>query len=118
MTRKGKGGKRGLNREIRNTGRGGLRQMLACKAGQIIEVNPAHTSQTRSACGVIDADSRRSQASFVCVACNNKQNADLNAARNMLASATGATARGGAFGLPTSTTREMDAELAHVKLCI
>ena len=118
MTRKGKGGKRGLNREIRNTGWGGLRQMLAYKAGQIIEVNPAYTSQTCSACGVIDADSRRSQASFVCVACNHTQNADLNAARNILASATGATARREAFGLPTSTTREMDAELAHVKLCI
>ena len=118
MTRKGKGGKRGLNREIRNTGWGGLRQMIAYKAGQIIEVNPAYTSQTCSACGVIDADSRRSQASFVCVACNHTQNADLNAARNILASATGATARRGAFGLPTSTTREMDAELAHVKLCI
>ena len=117
MTRKGKGGKCGLNREIRNTGRGGLRQMLACKAGQIIEVNPAHnTSQNCSACGVIDADSRRSQASFVCVACNHTQNADLNAARNILASATGATARREAFGLPTSTTRELDAELAHVQV--
>ena len=35
-------------------------------------------------------------------------NADLNAARNIRASGTGATARREAFGLPTSMTREID----------
>ena len=109
MTRKGKGGKRGLNREIRKTGWGAMRQMLGYKADAVVEIDPAYTSQTCSTCGVVDADSRRTQASFKCTACGHAQNADLNAARNILASATGATARREAFGLPTSTTREMNA---------
>ena len=86
-----------------------MRQMLGYKADAIVEIDPAYTSQTCSTCGVVDADSRRTQASFKCTACGHAQNADLNAARNILASATGATARREAFGLPTSTTREMNA---------
>ena len=100
--------KAGLNREIRMTGWGGLRRKIKYKAGAVIAINPAYTFQTCSACGVVDADARRTQASFKCVACGLAQNADLNAARNILASGTGATARREAFGLPTSMTREMD----------
>ena len=100
--------KAGLNREIRMTGWGGLRRKIEYKAGAVIAINPAYTSQTCSACGVVDADARRTQASFKCLAGGHAQNADLNAARNILASGTGATARREAFGLPTSMTREMD----------
>ena len=87
--------KAGLNREILNTGWSALRGMLAYKAGWVIAVDPAYTSQTCAACGVIDARSRRSQADFECVACGHADNADLNAAANILASGIGAAARGG-----------------------
>ena len=110
--------KAGLNRVILKTGWAALKQMFDYKASEVIEINPAYTSQTCSACGIIDANSRCSQSEFVCVACGHAQNADLNAARNILASGTGAAARRGAFGLPTPMTREMDAELARVSLCI
>ena len=100
--------KAGLNREILHTGWGAMERMLEYKALELIRIPAAYTSQTCSACGVVDADSRRSQADFTCVACGHAQNADLNAARNILASATGATARRGAFTLVTPATREMD----------
>ena len=104
--------KAGLNREILHTGWGAMERMLEYKALELIRVPAAYTSQTCSACGVIDADSRRTQASFKCVACGHAQNADLNAARNILASATGATARRGAFTLVTPVTREMDTAIS------
>ena len=91
--------KAGLNREILHTGWGAM---------ELIRIPAAFTSQTCSACGGVDANSRRSQADFTCVACGHAQNADLIAARNILASATGATARRGAFTLVTPATREMD----------
>ena len=81
-----------------------------------LAANAASSMQTRDECGVVDADSRRSQANFMCVACGYAQNADLNAARNILASATGASARRGALGLPTPATREMDTD--GVNLCM
>ena len=100
--------KAGLNRVILHTGWAALGQMLNYKAAEVIEMSAAYTSQTCSACGVIDADLRRSQSEFKRVACGHAQNADLNAARNIRASGTGATARRETFGLPTSMTREMD----------
>ena len=100
--------KAGLNREILHTGWGATERMLEYKALELIRIPAAFTWQTCSACGVVDANSRRSQADFACVACGHAQNADLNAARNILASATGATARRGAFTLVTPATREMD----------
>ena len=100
--------KAGLNREILATGWRALCSMLEYKAKELIAVNPAYTSQTCSACGVADPGSRRSQAEFRCVACGHAQNADINAARNILASGTGATARRGAFTLVTPVNREMD----------
>ena len=88
-------GNRGLNREILATGWGEVRSMLEYKAGKVVTVNPAYTSQTCAECGVIDATSRLSQSEFRCVACGHADNADVNAARNILASGTGATGRGG-----------------------
>ena len=87
--------KGGRNRAILAAGWGDLRRMLEYKAGDVIAVDPAHASETCAACGVIDARSRRSPTKFSCVACGHADNADLNAARNILASGTGAAARGG-----------------------
>ena len=103
--------KAGLNRVVRDTGWHGLRQMLGYKAGRLIAVNPAYTSQTCAECGTVDARSRRTQASFTCVACGHAANADVNAARNILASGTGAAARGGCR-VAGPANREMARELA------
>ena len=76
--------KAGLNREILNTGWADLRRMLDYKAGRVVAVDPAFTSQTCAACGAVDGRSRRSQARFRCVACGHADHADLNAAREIL----------------------------------
>ena len=95
MTASGGAHKAGLNRGIRDTGWSGLRQKLAYKAGTVVAVNPAYTSQTCHECGVVDKASRRSQAEFLCVACGHQDNADVNAAKNIMASGIGASGRGG-----------------------
>lgn len=76
--------KRGLNRAILNVGWHQIETMLAYKAGHLIKVNPAHTSQACASCGTVDSRSRKNQASFVCVACGHRDNADRNAAINIL----------------------------------
>ncbi len=53
----------------------------------VIVVNPAYTSQTCNACGVIDKASRLDQARFVCTVCGHSANADVNAAQNIAARA-------------------------------
>ncbi|GMM94177.1 RNA-guided endonuclease InsQ/TnpB family protein [Qipengyuania sp. MTN3-11] len=85
---KGVAQKRGLNRSILNVGWGSIEMMLTYKleerGGTLIKINPAYTSQTCSACGTIDKGSRESQARFVCTSCGHSENADINAAKNIL----------------------------------
>lgn len=80
--------KSGLNRELTRLGLGMLvartTQKSAKHGGQVILVNPRHTSQICSDCGHKDKSSRKSQARFQCVSCGFIINADLNAARNIL----------------------------------
>jgi putative transposase len=105
MTRSAKGtarnpgrnvrGKAGLNREILRSGWGLLVRRLEEKApGRVEKINPAYTSQRCSACGHVDAQSRESQAHFVCTACGFVGHADVDAARN-IAAGHAVTARGG-----------------------
>jgi len=97
--------KAGLNREIMRSGWGLLVRRLEEKApGRVEKINPVHTSQRCSACGHIAAESRKSQALFVCVACNFACNADVNAARN-IAAGHAVTARGG-DGITRPVNRE------------
>ena len=103
--------KSGLNREILSTGWHGLKEKLAYKCA-VVEIDPAFTSQTCNECGWVDKASRHSQAEFTCVACGHADNANLNAARNILASGIGASARRGAFALATPVTREIDRKQA------
>ena len=78
--------KTGLNRGILKSGWGLLVTRLEQKAsGRVEKVKAAYTSQTCNACKHIASESRKSQATFVCVACGHRANADVNAARNIAA---------------------------------
>jgi putative transposase len=76
--------KRGLNRSIVTAGWGKLVEQLKYKTawlgGRVVEVPAAYSSQTCSACGHVDAESRTSQATFSCTGCGFTENADINAA--------------------------------------
>ena len=48
------------------------------------EINPAYTSQRCNVCGYISRKNRTSQERFVCKSCGYKDNADCNAAKNIL----------------------------------
>ena len=80
--------KAGLNRSILDAGWSGLAEKLRYKleerGGELVEVPAAYSSQTCSACGVVDAASRRTQSEFCCVGCGHEANADINAARVIL----------------------------------
>jgi putative transposase len=64
-----------------------LGSFLAYKAKQVgvafVEVDPAYTSQTCSACGWVDKKNRRCQAVFECGRCDFVGHADHNAAINI-----------------------------------
>jgi len=64
-----------------------LRSKIVYKAKlhgvHVILVDPRNTSRACSACGCIDKANRKSQASFLCVACGHSANADYNAALNI-----------------------------------
>ena len=126
--------KSGLNRAILASGWGQMERKLAYKAGRVVFVDPAYTSQTCSRCGHAAQSNRPSQAVFRCGACGFRANADHNAAINILARAglppvpvqargTGASARRGALppchgarpGKGTPATREPDVGLGRVQ---
>ena len=102
------GAKAGMNRSMPGTGLGDLGRRIEHKALAVERCNPAYTSQTCSACGTVSADSRRSQALFECIGCGMRENADVNAAINIMASGTGASGRRGALTLVTPMNRQMD----------
>lgn len=90
--------KAGLNRAILGKGWHQLYLALESKArytgSRIVKVHPAFTSQTCCACGVVDPKSRESQACFRCTHCGATLDADLNAAKNILAAGLAVTACG------------------------
>ena len=90
--------KRGLNRSIQEQTWGIIRQQLEYKAEwagrKLIAVNPRHTSQRCSACGLIEATNRRGKY-YVCRGCGMIEDADVNAARNILRAAEDIAARDG-----------------------
>jgi len=81
--------KSGLNKSILDQGWGTFRRFLEYKlawsGGILIAVPPKHTSTSCSSCGFSCKENRTSQAIFACLNCGHKQNADLNAAQNILA---------------------------------
>ena len=80
--------KAGLNRSILDVAPSQIRQMLTYKAewygSRLIAVPAAYTSQRCNACGYVHKDNRQSQAEFLCLECSHAENADVNAAKNIL----------------------------------
>jgi len=81
--------KAGLNRLILDAGWGEFTRQLGYKTqwrgGRVVFVNPAYSSRSCHICGYESAENRKTQAVFRCGACDHTENADLHAARNMLA---------------------------------
>ena len=81
--------KSGLNRSILDQGWFEFRRQLEYKeswlGGEVITVPARNTSRKCNSCGHTSADNRTSQASFRCTVCGHETNADINAARNILA---------------------------------
>jgi putative transposase len=82
--------KRMLNREIADQGWSMLLSFLAYKAEEagrrVVRVKPAGTSRTCAACGRVDARSRSGER-FRCAGCGHADDADVNAAKVILARA-------------------------------
>lgn len=80
--------KSGLNRSILNVGWGEFARQMDYKSarngGTLIKVPAHHTSQTCAVCGHTAADNRLTQSQFTCRQCGHTDNADTNAARNIL----------------------------------
>jgi len=80
--------KSGLNRSILDQGWGEFRRQLEYKqewrGGQVVYVDPKHTSQTCPQCGHQAKENRLSQATFRCVECFFEGNADRVASQNIL----------------------------------
>jgi putative transposase len=81
--------KAGLNRAILRQGWSEFKRQLKYKCewrgGRYKEVEAAYTSQSCSACHYVSASNRKEQAAFVCERCGHAENADQNAAKNILA---------------------------------
>jgi putative transposase len=77
-----------LARRAHDAGLGTFMTLLESKAAahgvEIIKVNPAYTSQECSTCGHIEQGNRANRETFECLACGHKEDADVNAARNIL----------------------------------
>lgn len=83
----GAAAKTGLNRSIHDAGWGIFLQLLHAKAESagrvIVEVNPRNTSRTCHACQHVDPNSRNGKT-FTCTRCGHTNDADINAAHNIL----------------------------------
>lgn len=75
--------KSGLNKAILDSGWGMFREMLEYKTN-VIRVNPQYTSQMCNECGYKNSENRISQSKFVCKCCGHAENADVNAAKNIM----------------------------------
>ena len=88
----GAAAKAGLNKAILDKGWGEIRSQLEYKCrwygSKVVAVPPAYTSQECSECHHTEAGNRTSQAEFRCLKCGHEENADLNAAKNILSKGT------------------------------
>jgi putative transposase len=51
---------------------------------KVVLVDPRYTSQKCSVCGHVEKDNRKTQSNFTCLNCGHTENADINAAKNIL----------------------------------
>ena len=90
--------KSGLNKAILDQGWYEFRRQIGYKltwlGGTLLLVPPRNTSLTCNNCGCIDKGNRISQAQFKCVSCGHVDNADFNAAKNILAAGQAVSACG------------------------
>lgn len=106
-------GNRGLAREITDQGWAQFVRFLEDKAEsagrEVVRVDPRHTSQRCHECGTVDREFRRGPR-FCCTACGHTDDADVNAARNILARAepSSANATGTALLEKPSRSRHMN----------
>ena len=84
----GQSAKKSLNRKLQLSALSQLGEFLQYKArlsgGQIVEVDTKNTSRRCSSCGHVAHENRESQAVFLCKKCGHSDNADHNAAINIL----------------------------------
>jgi putative transposase len=103
-----------INRSIRNQAWAMFRQRLTDKATnatepvQVTIINPACTSLRCHECGHTDKRNRKSQAIFCCISCGHTTNADVNAAKNILAVGHTVTGRGGTSHARSNKTQHSD----------
>ena len=125
----GAAAKTGLNRSIHAQAWSLWQRRLeqkAAAAGVLVQlVDARNTSRRCPVCGHVAAENRESQAVFHCVACGHENNADINAAENILARAVnglaltpgpGATThdvRGARRSRPPGRSANHPARLAH-----
>jgi IS605 OrfB family transposase len=80
--------KSGLNRSILDAGWGEFRRQVEYKVawagGIVVAVDPKNTSRRCPVCGHTAKENRLTQADFVCVSCGHTDDADVNAAINIL----------------------------------
>jgi putative transposase len=81
--------KSGLNKSILDQGWGEFKRQLSYKlewlGGIFLKVCPQYTSQRCSACGFTEKENRLSQSIFSCISYSYTENAETNAAKNILA---------------------------------
>lgn len=81
--------KSGLNKSILDQGWSEFRRQLEYKqqwrGGEVIAVSPRNTSRCCSVCSHVAKENRKTQKLFCCIACGFTENADINAAKNILA---------------------------------
>ena len=84
----GQTAKRALNRKLQLSALSQFGEFLRYKTrlsgGQVVEVDPRNTSRRCSSCGHVAQENRESQAVFLCKKCGHSDNADHNAAINIL----------------------------------
>ena len=80
--------KAGLNKSILDQGWHEFRRQIDYKlfwrGGMLVEVDAKYTSQKCSCCGHTEKGNRKSREIFKCLNCGHEENADINAAKNIL----------------------------------
>ena len=107
--------KAGLNRSINEQTWGMIRHQIAYKAEwagrEMVVIDPRFTSQRCSECGAVSAEHRQRKR-YNCADCGMTEDADVNAARNVLHKALAGRRESG-YRLPAASTRLVEISLAE-----